>query len=169
MDERYIARVLREARPGTGERVLVAVMNNMRDLTIARTQRWYRIPVRRAPRRVGADYLAFYQTGAFPPAERHRISLYAPIYAYRLVTRIELLPEEQDHPRATERYFKLEIGQLLHLERPVPSAKLRRVTFISTTLDKLLDAREINDLWDKGRDQSALWHALEEKHTNTEP
>jgi hypothetical protein len=168
MDERHIARVLRETRPGTGDRVLVAVMNNARDLAIARTQRWYRIPVRRAPSRVGADFLALYQTGVFPPAERHCISLYAPIYAYRLVTRIELLPDENDHPRAKERYFKLEIGELKRLERPIPSIRLRRITFIPTTWDRLLNAREINDLWDKGHDQQALWNALEETDTTTE-
>jgi hypothetical protein len=109
---------------------------------------------------VGADYLAFYFTGAFPVDQRHRIIYYAPIHAYRLAVRAELLPEELDHPRANERYFKVEIGPLHRLTRPIPSRKLRRVTFIPTTLEKLLDAREINDLWDKGRRQDALWAAL---------
>jgi hypothetical protein len=161
MDERYIARVLREARPGSGERVLVAVMNNPRDLAIARDKGWYRIPVRRAPRRVGADYLALYFTGAFPEGQRHRILFYAPIHAYRLATRVELLPDEPSHPRAQERYFKVEIGTLERLAQPVPSHKLRRVTFIATTLEKLLNAREINDLWDKGLDQEELWNAIQ--------
>ena len=43
--------------------VLVAVVNNQADLRRAASEGWYRIPQRRAPRRVGADYLAFYQTG----------------------------------------------------------------------------------------------------------
>jgi hypothetical protein len=42
--------------------VLVAVVNNRRDLEIARLLGWYRIPVRSAPKAVGVDYLAFYQT-----------------------------------------------------------------------------------------------------------
>ena len=41
--------------------VLVAVMNNPEDLCRAASDGWYRIPQRRAPRRIGADYLAFYQ------------------------------------------------------------------------------------------------------------
>jgi hypothetical protein len=155
-----IARVLREAHPGSGDRVLVAVMNNSRDLEIARTQYWYRIPVKRAPARVGADYLAFYFTGAFPPQQRHRVVYYAPIHAYRLATRAELLPDEPDHPRARERYFQLEIGELRELACPIVSLRLRRVTFIATTLDRLLRAQEINELWLGRRDDEAVWAAL---------
>jgi hypothetical protein len=139
---------------------LVAVVNNQRDLTIAREQGWYRIPVTRAPRRVGADYLAFYLTGAFPEEQRHRISTYAPIRAYRLATRAALLPDEADHPRAQDSYFKIEIGPLQQLARPVISRKLRRITFIPTTLGRLLNASEINDLWDRGSLQDELWAAL---------
>jgi hypothetical protein len=160
MDGWRIARIVREARPGSGDRVLVAVMNNPRDLEIARTQSWYRIPIKRAPARVGADYLAFYLTGAFPPQQRHRIVYYAPIHAYRLATRAELLPDEPDHPRAQERYFKVEIGALRELACPVVSLRLRRITFIATTLDRLLHAREINELWLRPRDDEAIWAAL---------
>jgi hypothetical protein len=136
-------------------------MNNPRDLDIAQKQRWYRIPVKRAPRQVGADYLAFYLTGAFPRDQRHQVSLYTAVRAYRLATRIQLLPQEPEHPRAMERYFKIEIGPLRQLPRPVPSHRLRRITFIPTTLEKLLCAHEINDLWDKRRYQDELWTSLE--------
>ena len=152
--------VLRETRPGSSDRVLVAVMNNRRDLAIAREQGWYRIPVKRAPKRVGADYLAFYLTGAFPEEQRHRVLWYAPIRAYRLATRAALLPGEADHPRAQDSYFKIEIGPLQQLARPVISHKLRRITFISTTLTRLLNASEISDLWERGSRQDELWAAL---------
>ena len=158
--DRRVAYVLRETHPGSADRVLVAVMNNRRDFQIAREQGWYRIPVRRAPRRVGADYLAFYFTAAFPEGQRHQINAYAPIRAYRMVTRAELLPGEADHPRAGDLYFKLEIGPLIALPTPIPSRKLRRVTFIPTTLDRLLSASEINDLWDTGRRKEELWAAI---------
>jgi hypothetical protein len=149
MDEGRATQILREARPGSGERVLVALINSPRDFDIARDQGWYRIPLQRAPKRVGADYLAFYFTGAFPEDQRYRVIYYAPIRAYRLSTRVELLPQESDHPRAHDRYFRIEIGALLRLERPIVSHRLRRITFISTSMDKLLSAHEINDLWDK--------------------
>ena len=160
MDERQIGYVLRETRPGSAERVLVVVMNNVRDWEIVCEQGWYRIPIKRAPRRVGADYLAFYFTGVFPESQRHHVVYYAPIRAYRLLTRAELLPDEAGHPRAQDRYFKIEIGPPERLERPIPSRKLRRITFISTNLYLLLSADEINDLWEKERRQDELWAML---------
>lgn len=141
--------------------VLVAVMNNPRDLALARDQGWYRIPLSRAPRRVAADYLAFYQTRAFG-ADGHAINYYAPIRRFRITTRAELLPDEPDHPRANERYYKIEIGPLQRLARPIPSRRLRRITFIPTTLGRLLSAQEINELWQRDDPQERLWQALRE-------
>jgi hypothetical protein len=54
----------------------------------------------------------------------------------------------------------LEIGPLQQLENPIVSQKLRRVTFIPTTLARLLAAREISELWSQDRGQDALWAAL---------
>ena len=145
--EPFAAWVVREARPGSGERVLVAIMNNRRDWDIAWRQGWYRIPIKRAPRQVAADYLAFSFTSAFPPDLRHRVAYYAPIRAYRLAARTALLPHETDHPRAQDLYYRIEIGALERLERPVVSERMRRITFIPTTLDRLLAAEEIRELW----------------------
>lgn len=145
-----------------GETVLVAVMNNPADLRRAASEGWYRIPQRRAPRRIGADYLAFYQTGAFRgQPEACTITYYAPIYRYRLLTRRELLPDQPDHPRAEEFYFRIDIGPLMRLDRPVPAAKLRRVTFIRTTLERLLTATDITDLFLDDEPFQALWNALQ--------
>jgi hypothetical protein len=163
VDDRQLVRVLREARPGSGERVLVAVINAPRDLEIARVEGWYRIPVQRAPRQIGADYVAFYLTGRFAAPLRHRVTYYAPIRAYRLARRIELLPDEVDHPRAQDRYFKLEIDALRELEQPVIAEKMRRITFISTSLDQLLHAREIRELYRKPSRQESLWQALSDQ------
>ncbi len=149
-----------EARRRT---VLVAVVNNMDDLQRAASAGWYRIPQRTAPRRVGADYLAFYQTGAFKAHDQAQtVTYYAPTRRYQLLTRRELLPEEADHPRANDYYFRLEIGPLQRLERPVPSAKFHRVTFIHTTLDRLLTAQDVSELFLKDDPFETLWHALRE-------
>ncbi len=146
------------ALPGEEEpRVLVAVMNDPSALEITRREGWYRIPVRRAPPRVGADYLAFYQTGAFGPEERWMVNYYAPIRRYRIVRRRDLLPEEANHPRADDEYYKIEIGPLQALPHPIPSRHLRRITFIPTTLTRLLNAEEINDLWLGSRIEEQLW------------
>lgn len=144
-------------------RVLVAVMNNAEDLRRAASEGWYRIPQRRAPKRVGADFLAFYQTGAFRDGEAaHTVSYYAAVRRYRLLTRAELLPEQADHPRAGEYYFRIDIGPLQRLDRPVPAAKMRRITFINTTLAQLLTAHDVQDLYIQEDPFETLWTALRE-------
>lgn len=143
--------------------VLVAVVNNAEDLRRAASEGWYRIPQRRAPARIGADYLAFYQTGAFrEQSQAQTVTFYAPTRRYRLATRRELLPAEADHPRAGDFYYCIEIGPFERLERPVPAGNFRRVTFIYTTFDRLLAAREVTELFCKDDPFVALWDALRE-------
>lgn len=134
------------------DRVLVAVMNNQRDFQIARDQRWYRIPLQRAPPSITeAAVLAFYFTRAFEE-ERWSIHWYAPVEGHELVLRCELLPDELDHPRAFEPYYKLQLGPLMRLENPIYSLRWRRVTFIESTFDRFISAEEINDLFVSGAD-----------------
>jgi hypothetical protein len=143
--------------------VLVAVLNNAEDLRRVAAEGWYRIPQRSAPPRVGADYLAFYQTGAFgEQKEAQTITYYAPTRRYRLMTRRELLPAEADHPRANDFYFRIETGPLQRLEAPVPSATLRRVTFIYTNLARLLGAQDVRELFIPPEQEpfARLWDAL---------
>ncbi len=149
-----------EARRRT---VLVAVVNNIDDLRRAASEGWYRIPQRSAPRRVGADYLAFYQTGAFKAQEEAQsVTYYAPTRRYCLLTRRELLPAETEHPRADEYYFRIELGPLQRLATPVAAGTFRRVTFIHTTLERLLTATVVTDLYSKDDPFETLWHALRE-------
>jgi hypothetical protein len=152
----------------TTPRVLVAVINSPRDYAIVRDVGWYRIPVKRAPTQIGADYLAFYHTAAFAPDMRWCVRYYAPVRDYRLVTRAELLPTEADHPRAAERYYRIDIGSLLELPTPIFSRRLRRITFISTTLERLLAAHEINDLWETSDAKERLWNAFREASIGAE-
>ncbi len=142
------------------QRVLVVIVNNRRDWELVRREGWYRIPLARAPRQVAADYLAFYQTAVFGD-EKWAVNYYAPVRRYRVVTRRELLPDEADHPRANERYFKVELGPVQPLPRPIPSRRLRRITFIPTTLERLLNAEEINDLWIGHTTEEHLWAAFQ--------
>lgn len=148
--------------------VLVVVTNDPADLVRARDQGWYRIPMTRAPARIAAEYLAFYQTAAFPPDERWRIGWVAPVFGYRILTRRELIPDEPEHPRANERYYRVALGPLNPLPRPIPSHRLRRITFIATTLARLRAADEINDLWLKSSAQERLWTALKQADLDAE-
>ena len=141
--------------------VLVAVVNNRADLRRAASEGWYRVPQRRAPRRVGADYLAFYQTNAFEnETEARTISYYAAVRRYQLLSRAELLPDEADHARAEEYYFRIEIGPLMRLAQPVPATTFRRLTFIHTTLERLLSAKDVTELKLEGEPFQTLWNAL---------
>jgi hypothetical protein len=137
----------RERWDAPAERVLVAVVPCPADWARLRAEGWYRIPYARAPQRLAADYLAFYHPGCFAAPLRWTVSYYAAVRRYDLLTRAELLPDEAGHPRAEELYYRLAVGPLQALPAPIPSARLRRVTFIATTLPLLLAAREINDLW----------------------
>ena len=148
--------------------VLVVVLNDTADLARAHDLGWYRIPLAHAPRRVAADYLAFYQTAAFPPDERWTVRWLAPVRGYGTAARRELIPEEPDHPRADQRYHRIDLGELEPLPHPIPSRRLRRIAFIPTTLARLLAADEINDLWIKSSAQERLWAALKQADIEAE-
>jgi hypothetical protein len=142
--------------------VLVAVVNNPRDLEIARLLGWYRIPLRTAPKVVAVDYLAFYQTGAFGD-EKWRIEHIAPVRGHELTTRGELLQTEPDHPRAKEEYYKIQLGPLERLTQPILAETWRRITFLYTTGEYLLGASSVNDLVVKSDERQLLWQALRER------
>ena len=143
--------------------ILVAVIPEPRDLEIARVLGWYRIPLRRAPKVVDVDYLAFYQTAAYGEEDRWQISSVAAVRGVELTTRGELLRDEADHPRAREEYYKIQIGALQRLPQPILANAWRRVTFLYTTGEILRQARTINDLVVKNEDRSLLWQSLRER------
>jgi hypothetical protein len=147
---------------------LVVVVNRPADLQRAMEAGWYRIPLNRAPSRVAAEYLAFYQTGAFPPEERFVVRWMAPVRGYFLATRRELIPEEPWHSRADEPYYKVQLGNPIPLPYPIPSRRLRRITFIPTTLSRLRHAEEINNLWIRSTAQERLWEALKQSGLDAE-
>jgi hypothetical protein len=147
---------------------LVVVMNDPADLARAREQGWYRIPLAHAPARIAAEWLAFYQTGSFHEEERWAVRWIAPVHGYFIAERRELIPEEPEHPHANDRYYKILVGELAALPRPIPSRRLRRITFIPTTFGRLHAADEINDLWIKSTAQERLWAALKQAHVEAE-
>lgn len=142
--------------------VLVAVVNHPRDLEIARLLGWYRIPLRTAPKVIAVDYLAFYQTGAFGD-EKQRIQYIAPVRGHELTTRAELLKSEPDDPRAKEEYYKLQLGVLERLPQPIHADTWRRITFLYTTGEYLLQAKTVNDLVVQSDERQLLWQALRER------
>lgn len=139
---------------------LVGIINTRLDLEIARDRRWYRIPVeqteKRLKKRWPPQWLAFYQPKAFGQ-EAYRVNYYARVENIRQVFRWELFPELPRDAKSEQRYCKLELSPLQRLKEPILSRRWRRIVFISTTLQKLQSATEINDLYDESPLEDRLW------------
>jgi hypothetical protein len=148
--------------PSPTSLILVAVMNDPRDMEIARLLGWYRIPLRSAPKVVAVDYLAFYQTASFGEA-RWCIQFAAPVLGHELTTRRELLQDEPLHPNANLEYYKIQIGPLVELPEPILAESWRRITFLYTTGEYLRNARTIRDLIVAEDERRLLWQALRER------
>ncbi len=127
------------------DRVLVAYVPTPADLRLIVEEGWYRIPQSAAPKGLHAEYFAFYLGSAFGP-EKWAIHHYAQRLGHELAVRRNLFPNELDHARADQLYYKVQLGPLQRLARPIMSLHWRRVTFIHTTWDRLVTAVEINDL-----------------------
>jgi hypothetical protein len=147
--------------------ILVGILPEPRDLDIARLFGWYRIPLRRAPKVVDVDYLAFYQPASFGEENRWRIQYLAPVRGHELVTRAELFRQEPDHPRAHEEYYKVQLGSLELLPRPILADQWRRLTFLYTIGSYLQRAETLNDLVVHSEEREQLWKSLRERGMNS--
>jgi len=142
--------------------ILVCLMPTPRDMEIARLLGWYRIPLRTAPKVIFVDYLAFYQPASFD--ERGGlIEIIAPVRGNELTTRGELLKDEANHPRANEEYYKIQLGALEKLKEPIKADKWKRLTFLYTTGEYLLNAKTLNDLVVHNDERPLLWRSLRER------
>jgi hypothetical protein len=144
-------------------RVLVCLINRPRDLEIARWDHWYRIPVKHAPPDYLADILAFYLSAPFGD-EKWAIHEYAEVRGHELVRRVDLFPAEPDHPRANELYYKMQLGPLQRLSRPIPSLKWRRIAFIQTTGDRFMNALEVSELAEDHTGGDRFVQLMEDDH-----
>jgi hypothetical protein len=152
-----------ENLPSANDLVLVAFLPGPRDFDIARLFGWYRIPLRTAPKVVAVDWLAFYQPATFGEGHKWRIEYAAPVTGHELAPRIDLFKDEPDHPRAMEEYYKIQLGPLAALPRPIPAAEWKRVTFLYTTGERLMNAETLNGLTVYDDERAVLWRALRER------
>jgi len=142
--------------------ILVAIIPSPEDLQVARVLGWYRIPFRTAPRILNVDFLAFYQPGSFQD-RKWRVEYFAPVLGHELTTRSELLREQADHPRADEEYYKIQLGHIYRLDRPIRAGSWKRFTFIYTTGEYFKRAKELTDLTVKPAERRRLWKALRDR------
>lgn len=124
---------------------LIGVLKSKRDLRLLLREKWYRIPLAYLPRRP-FDSIAFYQPAVFGRRGR-RIEFFARIYGRETRRRLELLPDEPQHPRAREHYVKFSFRRILKLRKPIRNIIPRRVSFGFTTLAALRSARDLLQLY----------------------
>lgn len=140
--------------------VLVAIVNSIEDLTIARDRHWYRIPVSTVSnflhKRWPPQGLAFYQPQLFG-TEAYAVRYFARIEKIFQVSRWQLFPDEPKHFKTNRRYYKLELSPLSLLPQPIPCLRRRQINFIPTIWNKLMEAEEINDLYDDSPLEDLLW------------
>jgi very-short-patch-repair endonuclease len=147
---------------------LVAVMNRPVDLEFARTEHWYRIPVRSAPENLDScRWVAFYLTAAFGP-DKWAVRHWGPVINLTEVRRVDLLPSEADHPRASARYWRLGLGPLRQRPEPIFNRRRRRIVFIPSLWHKFVSALEINDLHHGSPLEDRLWAALKQADIEAE-
>jgi hypothetical protein len=151
------------------DRVLVTYIPQPADFALLQNQGWYRIPQHQAPKGLFAEYYAFYFGRHFGP-DKWSIRYFAPRLGHELVTRRTLFPEQTNHPQADRYYYKVQLGPLQTLERPIISLQWRRITFIHTTWDRFMDAVEINDLFVEGGPYvDRLYATLRDGETKPDP
>jgi len=121
--------------------ILIAIMNNGRDLHLAKTEHWYRnTSQKRTQKLKEMRYIAFYLTKPFKD-QKWSIPYWTEIKGIKIVKRSELLPKESDHPKVDKEYYKIEIGVLKQLSNPITSKKGRR-TALSLPLLKNLELQK---------------------------
>jgi hypothetical protein len=150
------------------DRVLVGVINRPRDLEKAQSEHWYRVPQGRALKGIHAEYVAFFLSGAFGE-KNGGIHYYARRTGIELARRRDLLPDEAQHPRADDLYYKLQLGELRPKIPPVLNQPPRRLAFIYTTGDRFEAAHVIADLYsDADYFVDRVFHALERERIPAE-
>ena len=152
-----------ENLPAPTDLVLIAIMPEPRDMEIARLLGWYRIRMKSAPKVISVDQIAFYQPSSFGKEHRWQVEYVFPVTGHELASRAELFKDETDHPRAREEYFKLQLGPMKKLPKPILADNWKRLNFLYTTGEKLLVAETLKDLTVRDDERKILWKALRER------
>lgn len=125
--------------------VLIGVINRSKDLEIAKSQHWYRIPMSQFPDGIFAKYIGFFLSRAFGK-QNGAIHYYTEIHGVELVYRSWLLPDELNHPRADEMYLKLSLGNLINKTPPIINQNKRSVSFLQSSWGNFITAKVLNEL-----------------------
>lgn len=140
--------------------MLVAIINNQLDFSIACNKHWYRIPVDSVKKWLSnkwpPKWISFYHTKIFGE-KAHSIRYYARILKLGKVQRWQLFPDRPLDEKCDKLYYQLLIEPLKQLSKPIYSRRWRRIVFIPTTWEKFIHAVEINDLYEGSQLEDRLW------------
>ena len=141
--------------------VLVALLRTPDALTRARDDHWYHAPVGTVKKWLGDHWppqrIAFYQGKVHGDEEAYSIRYFARVREVAKVRRKTLFPDEPSHRNANAFYYKVLLGPLERLDKPIFSRRYRLVIFIPTTWRKFRNAVEMNDLFDGSPLEDRLW------------
>ncbi len=156
----------------TKKDVLIAYLPTHKDLNIAVTKKWYRIPVKsqNVPTIVknkGLKLIAFYQPKIFK-MDAFAVRYYGIVDKISIKKRKHLFRNELKNEKSEDLYYKIQFDNLLRLPRPIYSRRHRRILFITTNLDRFENAEEINDLFFESPIEEKFWEALKRNEISAE-
>lgn len=126
--------------------ILIALLPSPADLAYAQAG-WYRLPESAAPTVLQqAKALAFYQPKSFGEAGL-QIAWWGKITGMELTKRRDLLPDEPNHRRADERYWRVALAPLEARTPPLVAAKSRRLLFAPVRWGEFCDASTVDNLF----------------------
>ena len=148
---------------------LVGIVPRKNLWDLIQKERWYHIPVDSAPKNVLIlKYIGFYFPSVFGKALQYKVSFFAEVARVDVVKRIKLFPSESKHERAEKDYFKFSLKKLQKLPEPIPSLRWRRIVHIPTSYEKLITAREINDLYDTSPIEERMYYEMKKREIKAE-
>lgn len=143
---------------------LVGIVPRKNLWEVIQNEMWYHLPVEAAPKNAKlVEYLGFYFPAIFGETMKYKVIFYAKVSKVVIVKRIELFPKEKKHQRADKDYFKFHLAYLRKLPKPIPSTSWRRIIHIPTSYEKLLTAKEINDLYETSPLEDKMYLAMKKR------
>ncbi len=150
---------------------LIAAFKDKEDFLIARDKGWYRIPVSSPVSSMIEEnrvrYISFYFKKVFGEL-KYSIRHVARVKDIKKVKRSVLFPDEIRNSKSNNIYYKINFGRLHDLAQPILSHRGRRLLFIPTTLYKLKNATEINDVFADSPLEDMLWAELKKNNLPAE-
>ena len=136
---------------------LIALLKYKKDFYYASTQHWYRIPTssKNAPIMVkdkSLKIIAFYFPKIFGD-DAFSIQYFGEVKNITIKKRKEFIKNS----KSDKEYYFIEFDKLYEIPNPIFSLRHRRMTFITTTEDRLKYAREFNDLFYESPLEEKMW------------